>query len=489
VGFVWLMLQTILTKVVNSLATLLVAWYLLPADYRVAFLAFPINLFLSVFQQVGIDKVLISRGTEFSKWANAGFWMSTTAGFASGLLILATAPLAARFYHSPSLFGLLAWLAVLAPATGITTVHQAWLQYQLKFKLLGMLGIVSAVFQALLTVFMAYRGYGAYAIVVPLVAAGLLRFVVLVTQVRIPIQFHPDVDKWRHLIKDGSFATLIQFMFLVVTQGDFLLLGAVFAEDSDVPGIFSFVFNLSISLLTPLVMNLSAVIFPALSTMAHDRAQQVRIFLRASKTLAAFAVPLFLLQAAVAQPVLRAIYHEKWEAAIVPLQILSICMAVRVVCVTNFALYSAQGRFRYHGILTTVYAVLFLATVYAGATRGTVVSVAVAETIFFIIFDNINLYLAVKPGGGTFADVLKLYVAPFVGSAVALAVALGVGYALPAPLNGNVARVLMISMISFVLYVPLLRLMDRDSFAQIAGQFNKFSRKLGFDLEGRFSWR
>ena len=70
------MLQTVAAKIVNTGATIVAAWYLLPVDYKLAALAVPLTMFVSVFQQLGVDQVLLSRGKEFQRWANPGFWIS-----------------------------------------------------------------------------------------------------------------------------------------------------------------------------------------------------------------------------------------------------------------------------------------------------------------------------------------------------------------------------------------------------------------------------
>ena len=257
-GFLWLMTQTLVGKVANSLVTFVAAWFLLPDDYKLVALAFPITQFITVMQQLGVDKVLIARSGDFERWCNPGFWMSSAAGLASGLLIVAAAPLAARVYDQHTLMPLLLLLAIAAPLNGITTVHQAWLQIHFRFRLIALMNIVSLTLQGGLTIVMAWHHYGPYALIVPIMAAAFFRFAIYWAMVRVPVKFKPEFHQWRHIIADsfGAFGT--QFNQLVVAQGDYLLLGLLLPRESMVLGYFVFAFSLSASILASLVVNLQS---------------------------------------------------------------------------------------------------------------------------------------------------------------------------------------------------------------------------------------
>jgi PST family polysaccharide transporter len=469
------MLQTVVVKVFNTLATFIAAWFLLPEDYKFASLVFPITMFASVFQQLGVDKALISRGTEgFEKWANAGFWMSATAGMMSGVLIVLAAPVAARIYQVPSLEWLLWILAIIGPLSGLTTVQQAWLQHQLKFKFLAILGTGSGLLQCILLVWMAAAGCGVYALVVPITAGVVVRSLILLKVVRIPLRFAPELRSWRFLVKDSFLSMATQCMFLVAAQGDFLLLGLVLPKKSDLLGYFSFAFTLSIAVITPLILNLVAVMFPALSTLAAEPKRQIAAYLLASRRLAVVGVPLCLLQAAAAPALLEGLYGHRWDPAIPALRILSVCMAIRVVAVSNGALFPAQKRFALQFVLATVYAIVFLAAVYYGATFGTITAIAIAETVFFLIFDNVNLFLAIRPGGGTVKDILKLYFAPFASGCLAIGAGLLIAQCLPALRWAEFAKVGIISIVGLGGYVLLIFRLDHQSFVDVVGQFSRW---------------
>jgi O-antigen/teichoic acid export membrane protein len=470
-GFLWLMTQTLFGKIVNSLSTFVAAWFLLPDDYKLVALAFPITQFISVMQQLGVDKVLVARSGDFERWCNPGFWMSSAAGLASGLLIVAAAPVAAHVFKQPALLPMLLLLAIAAPLNGITTVHQAWLQVHFRFRLIAWLGIGGMAIQAGLTILMAWRHYGPYALIVPIMAQSIFRFAAYWAAVRLPLRFKLEIHEWRHIIQDsvGAFGT--QFNQLVVAQGDFLLLGLLLPPEATLLGYFSFAFNLSAVVMASLVVNLATVLFPALSTMADDPRRQTEVFLRACRRIGIIGAPLCLLQAAVAAPLLHIIYGDKWNEAIVPLQILSVCMGIRVVGATQFALFSAQRRFRFQFALSTITAIIFLGAVALGAMFRTATAVAWAESIYYLVFENLSLYLAIRHGGGTVRDILRLYSVPVLAGGIAVGTALMLGRAV----SGNEwIQMIVTGITTTVIYLPLIRVFDRPSLDEITALWSRF---------------
>jgi O-antigen/teichoic acid export membrane protein len=313
--------------------------------------------------------------------------------------------------------------------------------------------------------------YGPYALIVPVMASGVFRFVVYWSVVRLPLGLKPEFHKWSALLRDsfGAFGT--QFNQLVVAQGDFLLLGFLLPAESTLLGYFAFAFSLSTAVMASLVVNLGTVMFPALSTIVNDPCRQTEVFLRASRRIAVVGMPLCLLQGAAAAPLLHYFYQHKWDEAIPPLQILSVCMAIRVACLTNYALFSAQRRFRYQFVLSSIYALLFLGVVAIGAQFRTAIAVAWAESIYFVIYDNFSLYLAIRHGGGKVRDILKLYSVPALASAVAAGTGLWAG--LVCSDNGLIQTAVM-GVVTAIIYIPIIRVFDRPTFDEIVNLAQRF---------------
>ena len=87
VGFVWMTLQTIVSKVISVGGQIVLAWLLSDADFGLVALAFTATCFPAQINQVGLKEVLVRRSKRYQLWAGSAHWMAL--GF--GLLSVAPA--------------------------------------------------------------------------------------------------------------------------------------------------------------------------------------------------------------------------------------------------------------------------------------------------------------------------------------------------------------------------------------------------------------
>jgi len=223
---------------------------------------------------------------------------------------------------------------------------------------------------------------------------------------------------------------------LVIGQGDYLVLGWVY-EDKRVLGIYYFAFNLSLQTLVLLLPNLDAVLLPTLSKLQAQPERQRSVFMLMARAIAFFAFPICFLQAALADPGIRAVFGPKWFDAIPPFAILSIGMAFRTSGWAIHSLLPAQGRYGLYAVIHAIGAAVFLALVFTGAMIGRrsgegAVAVAVAVSIYFALEAPIAMLLAIKPLKLGFRDIVTIFVPPLILSICAIAAAVLLAQLIPA---------------------------------------------------------
>jgi O-antigen/teichoic acid export membrane protein len=292
------------------------------------------------------------------------------------------------------------------------------------------------------------------------------------------------------MLSDSATLFTSNLFLMLQWQGDYMVLGRLY-EDAAVLGIYFLAFNLSIQTMQLFTGNLTGVLFPALSKLQGDPQRQIRAFLDATRMLALVAVPLCLLQMGVADPGVRLFFEdEKWQAAIPVLQALSIGMAFRVVASPGGSLIQAQGRFRVILATNVINAIVFLSLVTTGALMGNVkatslwlqpaTTVGIAVAFYFAMIGPIFLYVAIRPSGGTWGDIWRVYAAPMTASVLAVVAAMYVGSLVPSDqIRGHrwaqAVRLTVIVAWFCVMYVPLIRLIAPDAWrglmARMAGLY------------------
>jgi hypothetical protein len=166
-------------------------------------------------------------------------------------------------------------------------------------------------------------------------------------------------------------------------------------------------------------------------------------------------------------------------------------MAFRVVASPGGSLIQAQGRFRVILITNVINAFVFLSLVTMGAFIGTpdapnvwmrpATTVGIAVAFYFATISPIFLWIAIRPSGGTWRDVVRVYAAPMVASALAAAGAMGAGSLVPVLQIrghhwGQSARLVVILAWFLVLYVPLIRWAAPDAWRALLGRIGSLYR-------------
>ncbi len=478
-GFFWLMAQTIGSKLVGLAGQVVLAWLLMPEDLGLWGAATVIAGFCGLIQQAGIRETLIQRQEKYHLWANSAFWMSAALGCVGAVVTAAVAWPAAALFHQPQLVGLILVLAATAPVQSLDLVAEARLQLNLRFAMLATVNWAITVSQLILTVIFAKLGFGAYSFVLPRPITAVARLILLWWAAKPPVTWRPEVRRWKYLVSDSATLFVSNIFLQLQLQGDNIVLGFLYA-DKAVLGVYFFAFNLSINTMALFTGNLTGVLFPALSKLQGDPKRQIRAFLDATQALALIAVPLCILQAAAADPGIRLLFQDdKWSSAIPVLQALSLGMAFRVVASPGGSLIQAQGRFKVILITNILNVAFFLPLVTAGGLVGDLKSadlwlrpattVGIAVAVYFVIVAPIFLYVAIRPSGGTLADLWRVYARPMLASLVAGAVSMGLGALIPADkVRGHRwaqgIRLVSITVWFVVIYVPLIRYLAPEAW-------------------------
>jgi PST family polysaccharide transporter len=184
------------------------------------------------------------------------------------------------------------------------------------------------------------------------------------------------------LVRRGLSALGTRISNVTIAQGDFLVLGLFAAKP--VVGAYFFAFRLSSQPMTILSGSVTSVLFSSLLKIG-DRARRAQIAFYAAEMITAVTLPLCLLMAVVAGPVMWALFGEKWRLATPLVQILSIGMPFDVVSWPAAALLVANGEFKRSFFYQSwsVPLVLFLVTL--GAVKASAYGVAIGVAVYYVV--------------------------------------------------------------------------------------------------------
>ena len=408
-GLLWLLLQGLSGRLGSFLSQLVLAKILLPEAFGAIGLAYTVTTLVNAFVSFGIDDILLQRLRTMYLWVSPAFWTSLGGAVIGMTLMLVAAPFAARIYGNPNLIGLVAVLAISLPISAFSTIPVVKLRGALNFRFLGIYATIETLSMQLATVLFAAAGFGAYSFVIPLPLAAFVKVCVFWSRspTRIRMRFHRV--QFLHIISSSFLVQATRLVVEAVNQGDYIVLGLL-ANDATV-GIYFFAFRLAAQPLQMLAGNFGAVLFPALTQLRSEPARQEAAALRAARILAYVVTPVCFLQAALAAPVLHLMFGVKWNGAIPLVQILSLGLPGDATSWIAGALLVARRQFKRDLFYLAGSAIPFFAMVTTGALLGSAVGVAIAVSLYYALIKPINSWLVFRDQM-RLADFMQIFVQP-----------------------------------------------------------------------------
>jgi O-antigen/teichoic acid export membrane protein len=413
-GFLYLTGAAIVTRLAIAPGQIVLAWILAPEDFGRVGLALTFSTTAGVLQQTGLHEMLIQRQARFHLWASAACGLSIALGLIAGILIAAAAPVAASLCESPQLARLMLVLALAAPLRALSVVPLTQLHIQLRFRAVALATLAESLGAIVLSVFFALLGLGAYSLVLPQPIIAAFLAVYLWQTAGAKVRWRPETRRWRHMWGDSSLVIGTSLLWTSILQSDYLILGLL--HPTAVVGIYYFAFNLATQTGVLLAYNYRRALFPVMGQLQSEPMRQTQAFFRATRLLSLITVPVCLLQAILAAPIIRLLFAEKWWPAIPVFQILSIGMVPLAAIHPAYAIMQAQRRFAFLFRWSFLSALAFVALVTPGAWFGGATGVAVAVAAFYVLMGPPTLYLAGRSGGGTWVEVWHIYYAPVCGA-------------------------------------------------------------------------
>ncbi len=417
-GFVWMILQTIGSKIFGFIGQMILARLLLPKDFGIMAMAYAAAALPSMIRQTGIPQILVQKQSEFNRWANAGFWMELTLGTVTALLTVAIAPAACLFFHTQRLFGPLMLIALLAVVNSVGTPPYAKLMLDLRFRTLAMAGLFYNLTAVAMMMVLAFLHFGVYSFILPLPIVAAARVFLYWRMAPVRVRMDLQLHRWWPMLLDSIFLMGSGLFATILGQADNVALGR-FVTATEV-GFYSIASNLSSQVLTTLSLNLSGVLFPTLSQLKSDPARQTAAFFRAARPLALIGIPMCILEAALAGPIITVIYGPKYLAAIPLLRLLALAAGLNVLSGPLQNFLQAQGRFGFLFKWMAFLVMVFVLVVTVAAWREGALWVAWCVLAMAGIFQPIGIWLATRKRGGIWRDVAVIYLPPILISAMAL---------------------------------------------------------------------
>ncbi|MBS9525881.1 lipopolysaccharide biosynthesis protein [Litoribacter alkaliphilus] len=461
-GVIWNVIQMVVNKSFAFVIKLVLARILLPEDFGVVGMAIVFISFIEVLNDVGIGAALIQRREEELRSAHfhTAFWTGVIWSVVIYLIIsFIGGPLAAQFYDEPILSNLVPVLSLGVLSSPINLVHKAQLTRSMDFKKIALITNSSVIFSGVLSLILAFTGFGVWALVFNSVTTII---------VAMPLYFKstgwmPKLIWEREAFKDvfgfGIYTTGTKLANNFSNKIDYLIIGKLLSASA--LGVYTLAFVLTDTLKSQITTVLGNVMYPVYGKKQDDPKSIKKYFLFLIKYNSVVVYPIMVVFIILGEPIITDFFGEKWLDTVIPLKILSVSIIFTMMTNSVSALIRGLGYPSLEFKIQTFKAIfLYVPLIYVGILAYGVEGAAYAVLINKVFFVIISQYFLKKLIGITYFDLFFCLKVPV----TAFSITMLFSYLLYDVLYVNYYIIIVFILI---LYSGLIYILDKDELKNL----------------------
>lgn len=344
-GVIWTSMEAVINRLFSFLIKLFLARILFPEDFGLVGMATVFTSFIQVFNDLGMGAALVQRKeTKLTQQHyNTAFWTGIVWSVIVYLVIsFLVAPLAAWFYKQELLRTIIPVLSLGVLAGPINLVHRAQLIRSLNFKKTAFINNSSGIFSGILSLILAFAGFGVWALVFNSVSAFIIAM---------PLYFRatgwkPKVEWSKQCFKDifgfGIYTTGTQLFNKLISQIDYLIIGKLLGASA--LGIYSFAFMFTDAFRGHMMLVINKVMFPLYAKIQDDHKNVIHYYLQVVKFNSIVIYPVMVFIIVFAESFMPVVFGVRWLESVPPMQILAVSVMVHMLVNSSNSLMRGIGR-------------------------------------------------------------------------------------------------------------------------------------------------
>ena len=414
---IWTAVQKYSTMAVGFISSIILARLLMPEDYgAIGMLAIFMSL-AEVFIDAGFGSALIQKKHPTQTDYSTVFYFNIAMSVVLYALLFVSAPAISRFYRMPILSKVLRVQGLILFIYSLNIIQQNIIRKNLLFKKLSVITIVTSVVSLIVTVAMAYLGFGVWALVTQHFIGALVPCLFF----WLTVNWKPTWEfSWESLKELFSFGSFMLLNTLVTTLGykiSGLLVGRWYNPST--MGYYSkasSTSDLATQSITGVVLQTT---YPLYASVQDDKERLGNMVKRIVGTLAYLSVPLLALLIVIAKPVFVFLYSDRWLDCVPYFQMLCLVGIASCLQAVNYQTISAIGKSRVMFVWTVVKQGLNISLMLVGLIVGGMKGLLIGSIVSAWIAYFINISLVSKYIGYKNYQQLKDLLPTFIVSALA----------------------------------------------------------------------
>ena len=390
-GMVWTSIQRFMGMGISFVSGIILARLLTPYDYGCIGMLSIFMVLAESFIDGGFGAALIQKKRPTREDYSTIFYWNLGMAVLMYAILFFSAPAIARFYNIPLLCSVLRVQGLVLFIYAFNIIQKNQLRKNLNFKILSIVTLVTSLISLGITIFLAYKGFGVWALVTQnLITAA------------IPALVFWFYSKWRPSLVFSwkSFKELFSFgfyMFLTHMLNSFgqqiqgLLIGKVYNPTT--MGYYSKAHNVEKLASNSVSSVMTQVTYPLYAEAQDNKEMMINMIKRITTTLSYLTFPIMFILILLAKPIFVLLYSERWLSSVPYFQVLCLAGLANCLMAVNLQTISAIGKSKVMFVWTVVKRAVGIGAIVFGllwfGMKGLLVGVIINN--YFSYFVNISL--------------------------------------------------------------------------------------------------
>lgn len=341
-GLIWSFVDNIASLGISFVIGVILARILSPTDFGLVGM---LSIFIAISQSFidsGFRQSLIRKQHCTAADYATVFYFSLIVGFLFYFLLFISANWIGRFFNEPMLKDLIRVLALGLIINALSTIQNVILTKKIDFKLQAKISVIAAISSGIISIYMAYSGFGVWSLVVlTLVKYGVNTFLLFVW-----CRWWPTVafslNSLKELFSFGSKLLISGLIDTLYRNIYYIVIGKYFTAKE--LGFYTRADQFQ-SLPSSNIQNIiGRVSFPVLLTIQNDIPRLREAYTKIIRSTMLITFVLMLGMVAVARPMIYTLIGAKWEPSVIYLQMLCMIGMFYPLHAINLNMLEVQGR-------------------------------------------------------------------------------------------------------------------------------------------------
>ena len=343
-GLKWTSISTVIVTILQLAQLAILARFLDPSAFGLMALVMIVIGFSQAFLDMGISNAIIHKQEVTKDQLSTLYWVNIFAGLVLFFIIVLIAPFISEFYKEPELTKLILITSLTFIIQPFGQQFMVLWQKKLRFSEIAKIDIVNKSISLVVSVYLAYKGYGVYAIVFGVLAgivSQTIQFVFIGLKEYRP-GFVFKIGEVKEFLSFGAYQMGEKTINYFNYQIDTILIGRLLGVEA--LGIYTVAKQIIMApsqIINPII---TKVTFPVMAKLQDDIPRLKNIYLKTINYLSSVNFPIYVFIFIFAHDIVLIMFGEKWLEAVYIMKILSIWGALRSTGNPVGSLLLARGK-------------------------------------------------------------------------------------------------------------------------------------------------